>query len=175
MEIPAIDATAPTAPMTSADCLYSSTMDKGLTMGLTHLTDAAIAASNDASADLFAFPSATPSVMGLGPTVTRSSHSLQRSPPAAQVCSCLVQALGLVKRLSELLCSTIAAGHTKTSSSCTGEYQCGNAVNRRFAVFPALRFLAVIMDYGCRTEREFSRWTRAWTLKHHWRFFRRFV
>ena len=114
MELPALDAAAPTAPMTSADNLYSSTIDSSLNVGLGNLCEAVLEASNDATADLFAFPLSTSRATGLATAVTRESQSLQRSLNAGQPCSCLAQALGLMRRLSELMCSTDAAGAARS-------------------------------------------------------------
>ncbi len=118
MELPALDtaSAAPTASMTSADNLYSSTMDSSLNVGLGTLCEAMLEASNDATADLFSFPLSTPRATGLATPVTGGSQSIQRSPTASQPCSCLAQALQLMRRLSELMSATDAAGATKSDA-----------------------------------------------------------
>lgn len=101
MDMPAFDMGAPIAPMTSTESLYPSTIDNALNAGVSNLSAAALEASNNAAADLFAFPEPTPKPTGFATPVSRESQTVQRSPNSSSFCSCFIQSLLLLKVLTE--------------------------------------------------------------------------
>jgi hypothetical protein len=98
-----LEGNAPTAPMSSMDNLFAS-LDSNVDVDMGNMPPVAFG-GNDPLPDLFSFPLSTPGTTAL-PTPTSGGGSQNRSPTISQPCSCLSRALGMMRRLSELMSST---------------------------------------------------------------------